>query len=321
MLFFYILVFLVSCFLFYFLSRGYLIDALIKIAKYLKWREFVVAFFILAIGTTLPNLFVGIFSAFKNCPQLSFGEILSGNVFDLTVAIALASFFAKDGIPAQSSVVQTTSFFTLAAALLPLFLISDGKLSQGDGLLLILFFIVYFSWLFKKEDRYKKIYDHQVEFLGIKDFFKEWLKVFLAIILLLVAAKGIVSSAIFFAKFFKLPISLIGILIVGLSNALPETYFAIISAKRNENWLILGDLMGSVITPSTLVLGIVSLISPIEVLFFSPFKIARIFLIISVILFFIFAKTDRKITKKEGIILLAFYLIFILLEIRYALVS
>jgi len=318
MLFFYILVFLVSCFLFYFLSRGYLIDALIKIAKYLKWREFVVAFFILAIGTTLPNLFVGIFSAFKNCPQLSFGEILSGNVFDLTVAIALASFFAKDGIPAQSSVVQTTSFFTLAAALLPLFLISDGKLSQGDGLLLILFFIVYFSWLFKKEDRYKKIYDHQVEFLGIKGFLRECFKIFVGIILLLGAAKGIVSSAIFFAKFFDLSISLIGILIVGLGNALPETYFAVISAKKNENWLILGDLMGSVITPSTLVLGTVALISPIKVSFLDPFRIARIFLVVSVILFFVFARTDKRIGKKEGMILFVFYLLFILLEIKYA---
>jgi len=317
MLFFYILVFIASCFLFYYLSRGFLIDALIKIAKYLKWREFVVAFFVLAIGTTLPNFFVGIFSALKDCPQLSFGEVLSGNVFDLTVAVALASFFAKGGIPAQSSVIQTTSFFTLGAALLPLFLVSDGQLSQSDGFLLILFFIVYFSWLFKKEDRYKKIYNQEVEPLGIKVFFKECFKVFLGIVLLLGAAKGIVSSAIFFAKFFDLPISLIGILVVGLGNALPETYFAIISAKKNENWMILGDLMGSVITPSTLVLGTVALISPINVSFLGLFKVARIFLVISVILFFIFARTEKKIGKKEGMVLFVFYLLFILFEMKY----
>jgi len=315
---FYIFIFVGSCLLLYFLSSGYLIDALIKIAKFLKWREFVVAFFIIAISTSLPNFFVGVFSAFKECPQLSLGEVLSGNVFDLTVAVALASFFAKGGISAQSRVVQSSSFFTLGAGILPLLLISDGKLSQSDGLILILFFIVYFSWLFKKEDRYKKIYNEAVSSFGLKDFFKECLKVFLGVILLLGAAKGIVASAMFFAEFFDLPISLIGILIVGIGNVLPETYFAIISAKRDENWLILGDLMGSVIIPSTLVLGIVALIYPIEISFLFPFNLARFFLVLSVFLFFIFAKTGQKITKKEGFFLLIIYLLFILLEIKYA---
>ena len=76
-----------------------------------------------------------------------------------------------------------------------------------------------------------------------------------------------------------------------------------------------GDLMGAIIVPATLVLGIVAIICPIKIPEFSPFAIARLFLIISA-LFFVFAvKTDRKITKKEAIFFLALYVLFVLAEI------
>ncbi|GAI48829.1 unnamed protein product [marine sediment metagenome] len=82
---------------------------------------------------------------------------------------------------------------------------------------------------------------------------------------LLLAAEGIVMSASFFAESLNLSIALIGILIVGLGNALPEIYFVIASARKGQTWMILGNLMGSIIVPATLVLGIVALICPIEV--------------------------------------------------------
>ena len=137
----------------------------------------------------------------------------------------------------------------------------------------------------------------------------------MGIILLLVAAEGIVRSASFFAELFNLPLVLIGILIVGLGNALPETYFAISAAKRGEGWMVLGDLMGAVIVPATLVLGVVALIRPIEIYDFSPFVIARFFMILSAIFFFFFVRTGRKITKKEAVFLLSIYILFILIEI------
>jgi len=73
--------------------------------------------------------------------------------------------------------------------------------------------------------------------------------------------------------------------------------------------------MGSVISCATLVLGIVVLISPIEIADFSPFAIARFFLIIAAIFFLFFVKTDRKITAKEAFFLLSLYLVFIVVEV------
>lgn len=309
----YIFIFLVCCVLLYF-SGEWVVGGLMRMARFLGWREFVVAFFVMAFAASLPNLFVGIISATNKIPQLSFGDVAGNNLIALTLAVALGVLFAKNKeITAESQMVQTTSIFTIIATILPLVLIFDGRLSRIDGILLIAFFIFYILWLFSKKERFTKIYNtHRISIVkDFKIFFKDLGRLILGIILLLLAAQGIVASAQFFAQRLDIPIILIGLLVVGVGSALPEIYFAISSAKKGEDWMILGDLMGAVIVPATLVLGIVALIEPIEILDFSSLAIARIFLIISAVFFLIIVRTDRKITKKEAIILIAIYLLFL----------
>src|SRR4030042_4942482 len=176
-IFYYILLFVVSIFLLIF-SGKWLIKTLKRIAKFLGWKEFVVAFFILAFGSSLPNLFVGILSALNKIPQLSLGDVMGANIFDLTVVIALAAFISRQGISAPSRTVQGSSIFTIGAAILPLILISDSNISRSDGLLLILVFITYVYWLFKEEDRFKKVYDDVPVKRGYKYFLKDLLMFF-----------------------------------------------------------------------------------------------------------------------------------------------
>ena len=312
----YIGIFIASCVLLYF-SGEWIVKGLMRIGRFLGWKEFVVAFFVMAFAASLPNLFIGITSALRQIPQLSFGDIAGNNLVALTLGVALAAFFAKGGLLAESRTIQTTSIFTMMAAVLPLILILDGNLSRIDGILLIAFFVLYLVWLFSKKERFVKVYnDHKIPVLKeFKLFIKDLGRVILGIICLIIAAQGIVASAQFFAVHFNLSLILIGVLITGLGSALPEIYFAIISARKGETWMILGDLMGAVIIPATLVLGIVVLITPIEIADFSPFAIARFFLIIAAIFFLFFVKTDRKITAKEAFFLLSLYLVFIAVEV------
>ncbi len=315
MIWFYVLIFIISCFTLFFAGK-ILIEALARIARFLEWREFVVAFIVVALATSIPNLFVGITAALHKIPQLSFGDIVGGNLFDLTVAVALATMFAK-GLPAESKMVQTSALFTMVIAILPLLLILDGSLGRGDGVVLLLIFAFYIFWLFSKKERFTKIYDHQKDSIvkKFKTFLKDLGRIILGIVFLLLAAQGIVTSAHFFSQAFNLSLGLVGILIVGIGNALPETYFAIIAARRVQTWMILGNLMGSVIIISSLVLGIVALICPIKIIIFSPFAIARFFLIIAAMFFLFFVRTDRKISKKEAFFLLGTYITFVIVEI------
>lgn len=311
-----IFIFIASCFVLFW-SGKWLVEALIRMAQFLRWKEFVVAFFVMALAGAAPNLFVGINSALREIPQLSFGDVVGGNVVDLTLAVALAVLIGKAFLPVESRTIQRSLIFTSLVAVLPLILILDGTLGRGDGLVLLFVFAFYIFWLFSKEERFRKVYDRN-EIPIVKEFrvfIKDLGKVILGISFLVVAAEGIVRSASFFAEGLNFPLALIGVLIVGLGNALPETYFAIVSAKKGKPEIVLGNLMSNIIVPATLVLGIVALICPIKILDFSPFAIGRIFLIISVIFFFFFAKTDRKITKKEALFLLSLYIAFVLVEI------
>lgn len=313
---FYLIIFIVSFFGLA-LSSRWLINALIKIAKFLKWKEFVVAFFTMALVGASPNLSVGLSSVFHKVPQLSFSEIVGGNIVDLTIAVALAAFVSRNGLALVSRTVQGSAIFTLFIAIAPILLIFDGQLSRMDGVLLILAFVVYVNWLFGRKERFSKPYNKVKEALTFKIVFKNVMKILLAVLLLILAAEGIVRSVSFFSNMMNLPISLIGILIVGLGNAMPEIFFSIHAARRGNDWIVVGNLMGSVIAPVTLVLGTVAILSPIEISRFAPFAIGRFFLVISAVFFLLFLRTDKKITKKEGIFLLLIYLSFVLAEILF----
>jgi Ca2+/Na+ antiporter len=92
----YIFIFLLSCVAFYF-SGEIIVKSFNRIAKFLGWKEFVVSFLLMAFIGSLPNLFVGVSSALHNIPELSFGEVIGGNLINVTLAIALASLFSKNG--------------------------------------------------------------------------------------------------------------------------------------------------------------------------------------------------------------------------------
>ena len=134
-------------------------------------------------------------------------------------------------------------------------------------------------------------------------------------VLLLASSYVVVNSARYFAESLGISLALVGLLIVALGNTFPEAYFSFVSARKTENWMVLGELMGSIIICSTLVLGLIAVAFPFEIANLTPFFVARAFLITAVIFSLLFIRTDKRITKKEGLILLAIYITFLLTEI------
>lgn len=314
-----IILFIASCFILSWLSAG-LIKVLIQIAKYLGWREFMIGFFVMAFATSLPNLFVDVSAALRGMPNLAFGDIVGGNLVDLTLIMGLAVLFGKKAsTTTKSKTVQTSAIFTGVIAILPLLLILDGYMSRIDGAILLLAFVVYVLWMFSKQERFTKVYNTtKKEKKEIRGAF--WLlttvsKLVLFLVLLVITSFVIISSAQLFSEKLGASLSLVGILIVGLGNCFPEAYFSIISAKRGEGWMVLGDLMGSVIVCATLVLGVVAMLVPFRIDDFSPFFVARIFTIVAIVFYLLVIRTGKQITKKEGLLLLSVYVLFLLTEV------
>jgi len=314
---FQIIIFIIACFALSWLSKS-LVKTLVETAKYLKWREFVVGFFVMAAATSLPNLFVDINAALQGFPQMAFGDVVGGNLVDLTLVMALAAFFSKKGIPTGSRLIQKSAIFTAIIAVLPLILILDKEFSRVDGIILIASFFVYIIWLFSRAENFEKTYRKSAKNKSSMDVFwalKSFGKLLFLLILLMTASFIVIDTAQFFASSLGVSMALVGVLIVGLGNSFPEAYFAVISARKGEGWMILGDLMGSVIVCASLVLGIVALISPFRIDDFSPFLIARAFTLIAIGWYLFAIRSQKKITKKEGLALLAIYVGFLMTEV------
>jgi cation:H+ antiporter len=232
-------------------SSKWLVGSLIKISKYLGWKEFVVAFFTMALAATGPNLFLAISSIAHKTPVLSFADIVGGNIIDLTLAIGLAVLVSKNCLSLQSRTVQGSAIFVLIVSLLPLVLIMDGDLDRADGVILMLTFLIYVAWMFRKKEMFVKAYENK-EPANILDGVKNFIILLGSLGLLILSAEGIVRASRYFAELFNLPLAIIGIFIVGLGNCLPEIIFAVRAAKEGDDWMVVGDLMGSIIKGTVL---------------------------------------------------------------------
>jgi cation:H+ antiporter len=296
-------------------AGSFLVRALMEISRFLGWREFVIAFILVSLGSSLPNLSLGLASALHGIPELSFGDVVGGNIVNLTLVIALAALFAGS-ISTASQLVQKSALITVGIAVLPIILILDGVLGRADALLLLVIFLFYFRFLFSHRGKLEiSVEDNKVSPLkNFRRFLANLGKIIIGLLLLIISAEGVVRSVSYVAGSFAVPLYLVGILVTGLGNSLPEIYFAIAAARKGDGWLVLGTAMGSAVFISTLVLGIVALVHPIKIPDISPFAIARLFLVLAALFFFFFIRTGKLLSRREAVFLILLYLAFVVWE-------
>lgn len=313
-----IIVFILSCAgLAY--AGGILVRSISRMADFLGWKEFTVSFIVMSCATALPELFVGISSALRGVPELSFGNIIGQSIIHFTVAVAVC-VIVGGAFRVDSVVVRTSAWFSSLMAVLPILLIVDHRLSRIDGVLLIMSFLFYMAWGFSRRHTFSKTFDRKGEyptsFFGkIRSSMRDITGLIFGIAIILLSAQGIISSTVVFASYLNLPLVIVGAIIVGLGTSLPEMYFSAISAKENKKALMLGNLLGSTAVSVSMVLGVVAIIQPIVIVDLSPYFIGRVCLLASVIFFLIFMSTGRKITIKEGAFLFLIYFVFVLSEV------
>ncbi len=310
-----ILIFIVSCAVLI-RSGVWLVRSLIRIAKYLRMTEFVVAFILMAFATSVPELFVGVMAALHGQPQLSFGNVIGSNIINLTLAVAIGVFVAK-GLKCEGAVIRRSTIYTMVLAFLPILLMLDGNISRMDGVVLLLALAFYLQRLFHQKERFTKVFNNALGkgWSRYKVFLKDLGVFLIGLVLLLLSAEGIVWSASNLAMAFNLPLVIIGALMVALGTNLPEIVFGIRAITLGHKDMVLGNLLGSVVINSTLVLGVTVLIYPLYIAQFAPYISGIAFVIAAVLFFFIFARTGREISRKEAVFLLLVYLAFVMVEI------
>lgn len=289
---------------------------MVRIAQVLEWSSFLTAFVLMAFATSLPELFVGLSSAFHKIPQLSFGNVIGANILNLTLGIAVVVLVAG-GLKVKKGIARRDALFTSFIAFLPILLMLDGQVSRVDGIVLLLALAFYLKRLFGQKQRLVKVFNDKFkkDWTQLKLFLKDVAIFFAGMSLLLLSAEGVVRSAKFFAGAINLPLVVTGIIFVSLGTVLPELTFGIKAIAMGHREMALGNFMGTVVVNSTLILGVVSLISPLKIPNFSPYFVGILFTVIVALIFAAFIRTDLKITKKEALILLGIYALFLVFQL------
>ena len=299
-------------------AGSWIVKALSNISRILKWREFIVASFIMSSASTLPELFIAINSSIKKVPQLSIGNVIGAGVIYLTLVIGVGTIMAGK-LRFKSNIIKRSSAFAVLYLFLPILLLIDGYFSRTDGIILILALIFYFQELVKHQRKFSKVYNHYKTNFRKKifDFFKYFALFLFGIAILLIGSNGVVFAAMNIAALTPISIFIIGLLIVAIGTSLPELVFAIESTRLGYKEMIIGSVLGSVVIDAGLVLGMAAIICPFRVFNIPQYVLGIAFSIITAGLFFLFSRSKNEINRKEGIVLISIYSLFLISQILY----
>ena len=309
----YIALFLISVFVLV-KSGAAAVKKLVAISRYLKISEYVLAFILMALATSLPEFFVGISSALSKASILSLGNIIGSNIINVSLILGVVVIFAK-GIKIESKIAKRDAWIVFFISILPLLLLVDKNLSQADGVILLIVFIWYLKHILKAKEAFRKRMDHVTQTIErFRQFVKDLLIFVVAIAILLISSWGVVKTATLIAQGLELPLVLIGLILVAVGTSLPELIFGIKAVITKHEGMNLGNLIGSTVMNSTFILGITALIYPIRIENFNMILSSGLFMVFIILIVNFFIATKEKISWKEGTILIVLYILFLAIE-------
>jgi cation:H+ antiporter len=301
-------------------STEILTDSLQQLSRIAKIGKFTITSTVLTLATSAPELVVGVAAALEGRPSLALGTVVGSNIANISIVIGGAALIGGS-FSVIGEFLKIDIFSVFLAGVLPLMLLLDGSLSRVDGLILLLVYGMYNYGLLN-------VQRHSVEEINrprlIRGIFKNkgtkglnrWLAwLFLGAAMLVFAADMIVKTGINLATYLGVPVFLIGLFLVAIGTSLPELAFQTRAIKRRQASMALGNLFGSVVANSTLILGIVALISPIKLVGgLNAYLLAAAVFGVMFLLFWYFVKTKKKLERWEGVVLLVAYILFVLAE-------
>ncbi len=289
-------------------SGDFLVKGGVQIANHLKIPKLIVGLTVVSIGTSAPELFVSVDAALKGSPDLSIGNVIGSNIANIGLILGTTALLLPIPIHRESSSINYP--FMMAVSLLLWLLALDLKISFTDGLIFSLLLISYIIFLTHRSRKKKnKMEEIAPPTLPI---WKALLFVIFASVGLYYGAELLVTSAQNIALTFGISERIIGLTVVAFGTSVPELATSIIAALKKQMDISIGNIIGSNIFNILSVLGITSLIKPINV---NPaildFDIYFMLGITAVLFLAMLPLKNGKINKSKGGLLLGLYLLYV----------
>lgn len=285
----------------------------IKVAEVSGLGKTTVGFVLIALSTSLPELFVVVFSVFE--PEnvgVSIGNILGSNITNVCLTLGVCFFIIgmkyqelERFIPNIAKKEMGNLYFGLfIASIIPLSLLFFGSASFLIGFALL---GVFFYNLYDLSKR--KNVKEEPGLVEKQNLRKYVVFTILGALGVVVSAYFIVESSSYIALSVGIPKVIIGATIVALGTSLPELVTGIDSVMKGHAELVLGNIIGSCFMNITLILGLALIIAPFRVEMEAFSDLIVLSLITNLILWYFIS--NEKVGKKEGTVLFFIYSLFL----------
>ena len=291
-------------------GSGMIIQSVHAFSRKLKFSPFAVSFILLGLLTSVPEFSVGLQSVSERNPEIFIGNLIGGITVLFLFIIPLLAIFGK-GISLKHELDIKTLAATLGVILAPSALILDGYVSNIEGFVMICLYITLLLIIERKHGIFDK---ENAKLLSTKVYSpKDFLKLIFGIGLVFVSSTLIVEKTLFFAELINIPAFYISLIVISLGTNLPEISIAIRAVISGKRDIAMGDYMGSA-AANTLFFGVFTILSHGEVLTVGNYLTTFMFISTALFLFFVFSATKKYISQLDGLMLLTFYFIFLVME-------
>lgn len=286
-------------------GADFFVEGSSSVARRFKIPSVVVGLTIVAMGTSAPEAAVSVTASLAGNNDIALSNVIGSNIFNLLVVIGTCSIMK--GVDTPTDILKRDLPTNIAATALLLLFISNKIISRLEGIILLVCVMVYLIVVVK----------HALKNRTKDEEGDEILSPILSVIYIIgglcaivIGGDLVVDNASLIAVTFGLSETLVGLTIVAMGTSLPELVTSVVATRKGETGLALGNAVGSCLLNVLFILGISAALSPINGSVEAIID-AAILLFIT-ILSYIFARSDAKTLRREGIVCLVLYVLYMI---------
>lgn len=262
-------------------------------ARRLGVPSLIIGLTIVAFGTSAPELAVSVTAALKGANEIAVGNVLGSNIFNL-LGVAGVSALVCPLAASRELTRRDWPMSIAAAALLAVFLLTGSRLSRLEGVILLVCFALLLTAQLRPVLRDRQVQTEEAEVMRPGRIV---LFIVLGLAAIVLGGDLAVDGATGIARMFGLSETVIGLTIVAIGTSLPELVTSLMAARRGENDIALGNVIGSNLFNILFILGVSTALRPITVQFTSVLD--TVFLI-AVSLVFLLPAWRGRISRAAG---------------------
>lgn len=249
-------------------SADKFVDGAVGVAKFCGMSTLLIGMVIVGFGTSAPEMVVSAISAMQDAPELALGNAYGSNIANIALILGVTAIISPV-IVVRKALVRDLPVL-IAVTAVAIFQALDGSISRLDGIVVLLVFAGVLTFNIVSELRQKKgaaaeepaaAESGESEKLSLG---KSILWLVLGLALLVASSRALVWGAVEIARALGVSDLLIGLTIVAVGTSLPELASSIAAARKGENDLAIGNIIGSNLFNTLMVVGIAAMIAPMH---------------------------------------------------------